>query len=260
MHPDFSEFSYGYAVTEEIVTANNAILVAAPLFPSLYQEGKVGGGYDVKLPMKGIPVFLQFKLSYCLERKNAKEYPTPIANLPYFRMHLRPRNHSDQHQLLIDLESTGESVFYIAPEFHLPTELNKFYLSKTVVSNSAAFSPLDLGPLYDDDKHYVVFERGTNVGYFCSDNPIVVKKTLIKEGLNHLVLSRNVKPRTLGEEGLREITERMIEALSRRDRKEQSDVVQQLREILSTRPNIVAAGYIARTFFDAELLILPGEF
>jgi len=44
MRPDFSEFSYGYAVTEEIVTANKATLVAAPLFPSLYKEGKTGGG------------------------------------------------------------------------------------------------------------------------------------------------------------------------------------------------------------------------
>jgi hypothetical protein len=257
MRPDFSEYSYGYVVTEEIVTANKATLVAAPLFPSLFKEGKTGGGYDVKIPMKGTPVFLQFKLSDRLERKNAKEYPKPIANLPYYRMHLRPRNHSDQHQLLIDLENLGESVFYIAPEFHLPKELNSYYLSKTVVSNSAAFSPLDLGPLVDDDEHYVVFERGTAVGYFCSDNPVEVKKTSIKEGLNHLLMSRNVQPRILGEGGLRVITERMLDALSRRDREEQRNVVQELRGILSNRPNIEVAGYIARTFFDAELLILP---
>ncbi|HEB70266.1 MAG TPA: hypothetical protein ENI88_11700 [Desulfobulbus sp.] len=43
MNPDFSEFSYGYAVTEELVTAMKAAVVAAPVFPSLYEEGKKGG-------------------------------------------------------------------------------------------------------------------------------------------------------------------------------------------------------------------------
>jgi len=257
MRPDFSEFSYGYAVTEEIVTASKATLVAAPLFPSLYEEGKSGGGFDVKIPLVGTPVFLQFKLSDCLERKNAKEYPKTIKNLPYYRMYLRPRNHSDQHQLLIDLEASGESVFYIAPEFHRPSELNSFYQSKTVVSNSAAFSPSDLGPLADDDQHYVVFERGTSVGYFCSDNPIEVRKTLINEGLWNLVRARDVQPRKLGEDGLRDISEHLLETLGRREKEEQKPIVSELRTLLSNRPSIEAIGYITRTFFDAELLILP---
>lgn len=257
MRPDFSEFSYGYAVTEELVAASKAKLVAAPLFPSLYEEGKVGGGYDVKIPMKGMPVFLQFKLSDCLERKNAKEYPAPIAKLPYYRMHLRPRNHSDQHQLLIDLESLGETVFYIAPEFHLPNDLNKFYLSKTVASNSVAISPLDIGPLVDDDEHYIVFERGTSIGYLCSDNPIEIRKTPIKEGLINLVRSRNAEPRKLGEVGLRKIIDQMLKALSLSKSIEKSGVVKDLQSIRLNRSSIEVAGYIARTFFDTELVILP---
>lgn len=256
MRPDFSEFSYGYAVTEEIVASSKAILVAAPLFPSLYEEGKAGGGYDVKIPSKGTPVFLQFKLSDCLERTNAKEYPSPILGLPYYRMYLRSRNHSDQHQLLIDLEKSGESVFYIAPEFHLPSELNNFYLSKTVISNSAAFSPVDIGPLSDDKQHYVVFERGTSVGYFCSDNPVEVRKTSIKDGLKYLIQSRDVQPRDLGERGLRDISDHMLEALTCQRSKEFKPVVSELRALLSNRPTIEAVGYISRTFFDAELLIL----
>ncbi|MYM42216.1 hypothetical protein [Duganella qianjiadongensis] len=225
MSPDFSEFSYGYAVTEEIVAANKATLAAAPLFPSLYQEGKAGGGYDVEIPLQGIPVFLQFKLSDCLERTNSKEYDHIIPNLPYYRMYLRPRNHSDQHKLLINLENSGQSVFYIAPEFHLPSELNKFYLSKTVISNSAAFSPLDLGLLPDDEQHYVVFERGTSMGYFCSDNPKEVQKTSITEGLRNLILSRGVQPRQLGEQGLRNISEHMLEILSRERYREDPSVI-----------------------------------
>lgn len=256
MRPDFSEFSYGYAVTEELVAFSKAILVAAPLFPSLYEEGKVGG-YDVNIPMKGTPVFLQFKLSDCLERANSKEYPSPIPSLPYYRMYLRPRNNSDQHQLLIDLENSGESVFYIAPEFYLRSELNHFYLSKTVISNSAAFSPVDLGPLPDNDQHYVVFERGTSAGYFCSDNPVEVRKTSIKKGLGHLIESRNVQPRDLGERGLQHISEHMLETLSRQKSFELNSDMGELRALLSNRPSVEAIGYISRTFFDTELLILP---
>jgi hypothetical protein len=117
MSPDFSEFSYGYAVTEEIVASLKAVVVGAPVFPSLYEEGKKGG-YDVKIPLAGIPIFLQFKLSDYLKKKSAREYQTGLLGVPYYRMHLRPLRHSDQHNLLLDLEAAGEAVFYIAPEFH----------------------------------------------------------------------------------------------------------------------------------------------
>lgn len=255
MKADFSEFSYGYAVTEEIVAMSKATLIAAPLFPSLYEEGKSGGGYDVKIPLKGTPVFLQFKLSDCLGRTNAKEYPSPISKLPYYRMYLRPRNHSDQHQLLIDLEASGESVFYIAPEFHLATEFNNFYLNKNVVSKSAIISPIDIGSLKDDEEHYVVFERGSSIAYFCSDNPIKIKKNSLTEGINQFLLSRDIHSRSLGEEGLYQIWNNMLRVL--RHRKEFMNIDFEVLElIVSNRPTIAAVGYISRTFFNAELLIL----
>ena len=59
MKPLFSEFSYGYAVTEDIVRSNNP-LKAAPIFPSLRNEG-TQGGFDVKLDLPGSPLFLQFQ-------------------------------------------------------------------------------------------------------------------------------------------------------------------------------------------------------
>lgn len=255
MKADFSEFSYGYAVTEEIVAKNKATLIAAPLFPSLYEEGKAGGGYDVKIPLTGTPVFLQFKLSDYLGRANAKEYPSPMSKLPYYRMHLRPRNHSDQHQLLIDLEVSGESVFYIAPEFHRATEFNKFYLTKNVVSKSAIISPTDIGSLKDDEEHYVVFERGSSIGYFCSDNPIAIKKNSLAEGLNHFLQSRDIHSRSFGEEGLYQIRNHMVSVL-RHTRRFRNFDLEVLDLIVSNRPTIAAVGYISRTFFNAELLIL----
>jgi len=49
-------------------------LSAAPIFPSLIEEGKAGGGYDVKLDWPFAPLYLQFKRSECMTRRSAREY------------------------------------------------------------------------------------------------------------------------------------------------------------------------------------------
>lgn len=64
MDPDFSEFSYGYCVTDDLINGRGMAVKAAPVFPSLIQEGKKDGGYDVRLERPGLPLFLQFKLAY----------------------------------------------------------------------------------------------------------------------------------------------------------------------------------------------------
>ena len=260
MKPDFSEFSYGYAVTEELVSAHKAKVIAAPLFPSLYDEGKAGGGYDVKIPLAGKPVFLQFKLSDQLERSNSKEYKSGLLGLPYYRMHIRPTKHSDQHNLLLDLEVSGETVFYIAPEFHLPAELNSFYLSGSVVANSAAFSPLAIGAMPDDDEHYLVFERGTSLGYRCSEEGKEVHKFSLANGLQPILAGQGRKTRDLGERGLRDISNRMLNVLESGEERLRSRTksfdMPGLRRIVDNRNPVESIGYMARTFFDAELLVL----
>ncbi len=263
MKPDFSEFSYGYAVTEELVSLRRASLIAAPMFPSLYDEGKPGGGYDVKIPISGRPVFLQFKLSDKLERTNSKEYQSRTLNLPYYRMHIRPQKHSNQHKLLLKLEAAGETVFYIAPEFHLPSELNKFYLSRQVVSHSAAFSPQDIGAMPDDDEHYVVFERGAAIGYRCSDAAKEVSKFSLSNGLESVLNQQDKKSRNLGEAGLRDISQCMLDVLKefeevekQKKNPEKSIDIPGLTKIVNERSTIESIGYMARTFFDAELLVL----
>ncbi len=258
MHSDFSEFSYSYAVTEELVTKNKAKVIGAPRFPSLYEEGKKGG-YDVNIPLSGKPVFLQFKLSEYLERTNARECSKGILPVPYYRMHLRPARHSDQHQLLLDLEKSGESVFYIAPEFHLLAELNQHYLRKCVIVNSAAFSPLDVGQLPDDDDHYIVFEKQKPLGLFCSNSTKEIPKTSLEGGLPSAL--RDVPSRELGEEGLNNISKHMLSILENRASKpplslKPSDI-QEINNVVSDRSTIEGLSYMSRTFFNAELVVLP---
>lgn len=273
MKPDISEFSYGYAVTEELVAKFGAKVIAAPVFPSLYEEGKKGG-YDVKIPLRGSPIFLQFKLSDRLKRSSAKEHQAGLISIPYYRMHLRPLKHSDQHNLLLELEQDGETVFYIAPEFHLPGELNTFYLSRTVVSNSSAFSPLDIGKLPDDNEHYVVFEKGSNVGYRCSDQPKKVHRVNLRNGFASALNERDVTPRPLGLEGLRQLSLKMLSVIERvapgevpSSAMQGDDATSEVlsvgpgetgsaRRIVESRSPIESAAYLARTFFGCELIVV----
>ena len=49
--------------------ANTLECRAAPIFPSLIEEGQPGGGYDVVMDLAAVPFFLQFKLSEHLKPK-----------------------------------------------------------------------------------------------------------------------------------------------------------------------------------------------
>lgn len=73
MKPNISEFSYGYALTDELVHASGITITGAPVFPSLYSEGQAGGGWDVRIDRPGVPLFLQFKLSDKMKRGNCRE-------------------------------------------------------------------------------------------------------------------------------------------------------------------------------------------
>lgn len=168
MKPNISETSYGYALTDELINRQNMTINSAPIFPTLYQEGQNGGGYDLLLDRPGLPLFLQFKLSDYLSRSNASEMNT--FNNPYYRMYITKRNHSNQHQMLHELELNNDlnEVFYTAPLFHEPEELNDAYLNGNVSNRSLWINPSQIGLLPDDEQHYVVFDSPTN-WYMCSE-------------------------------------------------------------------------------------------
>ncbi len=155
MQPLISEFSYGFVLTQELASGILGSLTGAPIFPSLREEGQAGGGYDVQIPLVGFPLYLQFKLSDHLSRSSASEWS--VFGEPYYRMHLRPLRHSDQHNLLLDFERAGNAVYYAAPEFHTQPELNSAYIGNRVALESRFFSPLAIGPLPSQDAHYVAF-------------------------------------------------------------------------------------------------------
>ena len=162
MRPNLSEFSYGFAVVNEWL-ASLGPLKAAPVFPSLVEEGKAGGGYDVKLTMPGLALFLQFKRSDRLKEPNAREYANGSGiGLPYYRAKITGTRESQQHGLLVALDVHPNIVFYAAPLFHTIQELDDAFLAQQVRQRSFFVRPSQIGLFPDDAAHYACFD-GTNL-------------------------------------------------------------------------------------------------
>jgi hypothetical protein len=158
MTPEISEFSYGFALTNEIV--GWAPITAAPLFPSLIEEGKAGGGYDVKLDMPAVPLYLQFKRADCMIRNNAREIQKDklTLSLPFYRFKITESDKSDQHELLLALDDGKSFVFYAAPRFHELTEINEAWNDNAVATRSIFVAPSRIGRL-DMQPHYVAYDE-----------------------------------------------------------------------------------------------------
>lgn len=255
MRPDISEFSYGYALTEELIHWHGTELTAAPLFPSLYQEGQQGGGYDLMLERPGIPLFLQFKLSDCMVRNTTREVKNGIFSAPYYRMHIRPARHSQQHEMLLDLENNGNEVYYCAPAFHSPEELNNAYLNHQVRDRSLWLRPSIIGPLPDDRDHHVAFQI-PGIHHFLSEPRKLDTEGNFSEfarivGAAYRQKSKNSLADDRLEElanSLRIVTEKRRDIS--RDSKRKTDIE------LEKRHPIERISFYARVFMDCQLFLV----
>lgn len=156
MSQKFSEFSYGFAVVYECIEkTRNMHFKAAPLFPSLIDEGKKYG-YDVKIDFL-CPIFLQFKLSEYLKGKNAKEFKDKKINyLPYYRFKIENCN---QLHLLKELRKKEDRVFYTAPAFSKIDELNKYFTQRKTLENSVF---VDVGEFLNGITKYRIVYRDSS--------------------------------------------------------------------------------------------------
>ena len=256
MEPTFSEFSYGYAVTEELATGILGLLKGHPMFPSLKQEGQGGGGYDVMLPLIGAPLYLQFKRSHYMKRVYAEHWD--LFNASYYRMYLMSSKYSMQHELLIHLELSGNEVYYIAPEFHEDEELTDYYTQRNTFNHSALFSPSDMGHFPDDDRHYVAFSHNATA-YFCSSEPKELKRQLPGRSFSESYYSTySTRTREIDRVFFDKLIENEMEVL-----REQNINTSKLRDSRNATIDIETigdkarfAGFLTRAYFDAELFII----
>ena len=166
MIPEISEFSYGFALTNELV--GWTALSTAPVFPSLIEEGRRGGGYDVKLDLPGVPLYLQFKRADYMKRRNVveiRDHGLPL-NTPFYRFPITQRSKSFQHTSLIELDAGTNLVFYVAPRFHLVSQIDNAWQARNVASRSIFVAPSTIGLIHDDNSHHVSYDATQT--YFCS--------------------------------------------------------------------------------------------
>ena len=260
MNPDISEFSYGYALTENLIAAAPKRIRAAPIFPSLIEEGKKGGGYDVHLPFPGFPLFLQFKLSHHMVRDSAFEAQAGLIRTPFYRMHLRPTKHSQQHPMLLALERKGAAVYYAAPRFHKPAELNDAYIKRQVVDRSVFIKPSEIGRLPDDDNHHVSFRTGYPM-YLCSQDPHQLRETGNERGtfLDDLAEGywRYERLDPTGD-GLHVWNERLLKII--KDHRTGIEwVTDHDINALRNRPPLNQFAYLSRTFFGCNVVVVAPD-
>lgn len=253
MKPDISEFSYGYALTESLVTNTGIPVIGSPLFPSLIAEGQEGGGYDVAIPFVGTLLFLQFKLSDKMIRNSAIEVVNGALIPPFYRMHIRASKHSEQHAMLLDLEGKGNLVFYAAPKFNKPSELNSAYLERKMIERSFFRKPSQIGAFTDDGPHHVSFRDGYPI-CICSE----VKMLDERPDDSHKTFLRELEDRATHEKyedsRLAQVAQTMIAIVNRRLGRTRlsADQVTKLQE-----QNVLAQiQYLSRTFFDCEALVV----
>lgn len=167
----YTEFSFGYAFTENLIRSAPAGPTGAPFFPNLVQEAKLG--YDIRIDLPGCPLFFQYKLPELMVRDTANEisqFCLPGMSAPFFRMPLMRRDLSQQHKLLIDQEKRyPDAVFYATPEIKNVTAFNTAYNAAQVHTKSVFFSPGEIGPLPDNKQHVVAYQNGLSHAWLCSE-------------------------------------------------------------------------------------------
>jgi hypothetical protein len=123
------------------------------------------------LGSSGGTLFLQFKLSEVMTRRNCREARDANYSLPCYRMHLR-RAPSRQHEMLVELDESGNEVYYVAPAFHQPDELNDAFLNHVVRERSAWIRPALIGRINDNREHHVSFLHPGPWGFFSKPREI----------------------------------------------------------------------------------------
>lgn len=250
MKAKFSEFSYGFALTHELVRGSGGVLAAAPEFPSLFDEGKAGGGYDVKL-VRGRPLLLQFKLSEYMKGVKSNLSEQDCFQLPYFRFDVRPRIESNQHKLLLDWERRGKLVYYAAPAFWQTTELNTYFFNEKIAQKTVFVRPSSIGPLPDDNKHRIVFSPNHSYGCFCSE-PQDVQVVWGSEALvADFTRPGTARSSDIDEAFFRRVGDEIVEMIS-----ERSNTSNRFQYILTDASPLERAALLARTMLNSELMVV----
>jgi hypothetical protein len=258
MEPVISEFSYGYAVTQEFVQGLGNLISAPPEFPSLSGEGKMGGGYDVAIH-SDFALFLQFKMAHKMVRDTAEEVVKgTFTSAPFFRMWITPPWRSDQHELLLELEaavtSEGDEVYYAAPMFHAMDEFSEAYALEEVVQRSLFLPPSAMGKLSDDSVHHVAFDGNQAVVF---SKPKTITRHVLTGSQLVERMKAKIRPRDAHRTPARvvRLSEKLWHLAETRERPERV-ITPERAALIRRRSPVEQVRFLASAIFGCESLFL----
>jgi hypothetical protein len=246
-----SEFSYGFVLTHELTSVFGYLPTESLKTSTLKKRKKVEIEEESKNIPRGYPLFLQFKASEFMKRRNAGE--SKLVGLPYFRFALHRKTQSNQHQLLIELENRGNAVFYATPKIHEAVNLNSAFFDHQVVGLSLFVRPGEIGELPDNQSHRIVFSNRMDDVYFCSKPRKLegaVHGQAFAESIVRLVAE--LEPQSLDDEFFHSLAADMVSLVSPNRR-----IFDELSRGRLEMSSATFANYLAKTLFDSELLIIP---
>ncbi len=244
-----SEFAYGFVLTHELVGTHGWLRVSES--ESLVRRG-AGGAKRAKVePRRGHPIFIQFKASDYLKRRNAGE--SKLVGLPYFRFTIHRKTQSQQQELLMGLEKKGQLVFYATPKIHEAVNLNSAFFDRQIVAGSLFVPPSEIGELPDNENYRVVFSGRHDRVYLCPGGRQLAGAVPGEEfaaKIQELVAQR--QPEQLDEAFYLHLATDMLSLVSPNRR-----IFDELSRGKLAMSAATFADYLAKTLFDAELLIIP---
>ena len=157
--------------------------------------------------------------------------------------------------MLLDLENDGNEVYYSAPAFHEPWELNDAYLNHQVKARSIWVRPSWVGPLPDEDDHHVAFKH-PGQRYFCSKVRLIENKIGVEEFTKQIETAVKEKGSSaLSEKRLYQTAERLTE-ISRKRKDISYQAYEKARRDLENRKPIEQVAFYAHMFLDAQMFIV----
>ncbi|MUZ73305.1 hypothetical protein GOZ90_11490 [Agrobacterium vitis] len=274
MKVGYTEFSYGYAFTENLIRSHPTGTTGAPVFPNLVQEATLG--YDVEINLPAVPLFFQFKLPERMKKGTAFELSTgscPGLTTPFYRIGLMRNDLSKQHAHLIELEKKHPGcVFYAAPWLFDIHAFNSSYSLGRVFQDTAFFSPGDIGPLPDNKQHTIAYRGDLGHAFFCSD-PQEIRCTTFDDVQQKIGALLKQKQYADASETFRITRNQIVDLASSTSRRQAAGLADRMRvrvraamptaaintEQEETLTNLLVARDIARIDLGIELLIVqPG--
>jgi len=158
MKAEFSEFSYGVVLSQQLVALELSRATIMPLLNG--SPATVTASSDARVPDTGWPIFLQINLAECMLTPRANGWSEHEER--FFRLSVHHRRRGNTHNLLRCLSEVEPEVYYVAPAFHRRREFTRFVASQQIVRESRFFPLTALPRLSWKGRHFITYRPDTS--------------------------------------------------------------------------------------------------